>query len=382
MPPVNMNESSLSNSSPGSADSGAAEARAASITDGKEKAEPRVAVIIPNYNGEEYLTTCLNSILDQNYPNYSVTVVDNASADDSVELVKQGFPGVEVVENSRNTGYAGGCNAGLRRELKNRNNKYFVLVNSDVRAERDWLAELVKAAEGDPEIGIAQSLIYLADNHGLINSAGNEAHFLGFGYCGHYREPDRGQFSGIRDVPFASGSSMLVRRALIESIGPLDEELFLYQEDLDLCWRARVAGWRIVLAPASRIHHSYSFSRNKMKFYYLERNRLIVCLKNYKGRSLLVLAPAFIGGELAMLGYSLLGGWLQQKLKGYLYILRNLDSVLARRRQVQATRQSPDSAVAAWWTDRMAFADLADSPLTRIANPVSALYWFIARRLI
>ncbi|MHB9052609.1 MAG: glycosyltransferase family 2 protein [Thermoleophilia bacterium] len=343
--------------------------------------EPRVAVIIPNFNGEEYLTTCLTSILDQSYGNYSVTVVDNASADHSVEIVKHDFPGVEVVENSRNTGYAGGCNSGLKRELKTAA-KYFVLVNSDVRAGREWLAELVKAAEEDLSIGICQSFILLADDQGLINSAGNESHFLGFGFCGHYREPDRGQFTGVTDVPFASGSSMLVRRELIDAIGLLDEDLFMYQEDLDLSWRARLAGWRVVLAPKSRIFHSYSFSRNSRKFYFLERNRIIVSLKNYSGRSLLVLAPAFLGAELAMLAYSVAGGWFRQKLRAYLYLLRNLDRILEKRRQVQATRRLPDAAVAGYWTDRMGFADLADSPLARIANPVSALYWAIARRLL
>lgn len=356
---------------------------------------PRVAVIIPNYNGEAYLATCLDSILDQDYPDFSVTVVDNASADDSVAFVKRAFPQVAVVENSRNTGYAGGCDAGLRRELRDPDNKYFILVNCDVRVERDWLAELVKAAEADPGIGVCQSLILLDEDHAgvadveqtgdsprLINSAGNEMHFLGFGYCGHYREPDRGQFGSVRDVPFASGSSMLVRRELVEAVGMLDEELFMYQEDLDLCWRARIAGWRVVLAPASRLFHSYSFSRNPGKYYYLERNRAVVCLKNYELHSLLVLAPAFIGAELAMLAYSVLGGWFRQKLRGYLWLLRNLDRVLERRRQVQASRQLPDSAIAAFWTNRMGFADLADSPLTRLANPVSILYWKLVRRLI
>lgn len=347
----------------------------------QDAGEPRVAVIIPNFNGEEYLTTCLTSILDQSYGNYSISVVDNASSDHSVELVKHDFPEVAVVENSRNTGYAGGCNSGLIRELKS-DAKYFVLVNSDVRADREWLAELVKAAESDPKIGICQSLIYLADDRGLINSAGNESHYLGFGFCGHYREPDRGQFTGISDVPFASGSSMMVRRELIDAIGLLDDDLFMYQEDLDYSWRARLAGWRVVLAPQSHLYHSYSFSRNSRKFYFLERNRIVVSLKNYSGRSLLVLTPAFLGAELGMLAYSITGGWLRQKLKAYLYLLRNLDRILAKRRQVQATRRLPDAAITAYWTGRMGFADLADSPLTRVANPVSALYWAIARRLL
>lgn len=343
--------------------------------------QPKVAIIIPNFNGRDFLRACLSSLRQQDYPDFTVTVVDNASRDDSAALVKREFPEVKVIENSRNTGFAGGCNAGLRRELKGEA-EYFVLLNSDTRAEPDWLSGLVEAMEGDGSIGIAQSLIMLADRPGVINTAGNEAHYLGFGYCGHYLEENRGQFDRVADIPFASGTALMVRRVVLDDIGLMDEEFFLYQEDLDLSWRARLAGWRVVLAPASRIGHSYSFSRNKMKFYYLERNRHVVCLKNYSSRSLLVLLPAFIGAEAAMTGYSILGGWFGQKVKGYLYLLRNADSILRRRAEVQRTRVVDDSKVTAFWTDRMAFADLQDSPLTRVANPVSSLYWKITRKLI
>lgn len=341
----------------------------------------KVAIIVPNFNGREFLDACLTSLQQQDYGDYTITVVDNASADDSVALVKGGYPDVRVIENSHNTGYAGGCNSGLKRELKG-DAEYFVLLNSDTRAAPDWLRELVAAAASDSAIGICQSMIYLADQPGVINTAGNEAHYLGFGYCGHYRETDDGQFTGVTDVPFASGTAMLVKREVFDRIGLMDEDLFLYQEDLDLSWRARLAGWRVVLAPKSHIGHSYSFSRNKMKFYYLERNRHVVCFKNYSTRTLLVLLPAMIGAEAAMTGYSILGGWFVQKMKGYGFLVRNLYRIREKRAVVQATRVIADSEATALWTDRMGFADLQDSLLTKIANPLSGLYWRLARKLI
>jgi len=342
---------------------------------------PKVAIIIPNYNGRDFLRACLSSLQQQDYPDFTITVVDNASSDGSADLLRREYPEVRLIENSRNTGFAGGCNSGLRRELKG-DADHFVLLNSDTRAAPAWLAELVEAVAGDSAIGIAQSMIHLADQPGIINTAGNEAHYLGFGYCGHYLEKDEGQFAGVTDIPFASGTAMLVRREVFDDIGLMDEELFLYQEDLDLSWRARLAGWRVVLAPKSLVGHSYSFSRNKMKFYYLERNRHVVCLKNYSARTLLVLLPAMIGAEAAMTGYSLLGGWLGQKLKGYLYLLRYADSIRRRRAASQGKRVVSDGEIVAFWTDRMAFADLKDSPLTKVANPLSGLYWKLARRLI
>lgn len=343
--------------------------------------QPTVEIIVPNYNGQDYLDTCLKSLLNQTYSHFRVTVVDNASTDRSVEIVKSRFPGVTLVQNSRNTGFAGACNAGIRRALKG-DASLLVLVNSDTRADSRWLEELVTAALSDPGIGLCQSMIYLANDPSRINSAGNEAHYLGFGYCGHYLEEDRGQFTAVTDVPFASGSALLLRREMLEEVGLLDEDFFMYQEDLDLSWRARMAGWRVVLAPLSHIYHSYSFSRNREKFYYLERNRLLMSLKNYSGRSLALLAPAFLGGEAAMLAYSLTGGWFKQKLRGYLYLLRNADLIAAKRRQVQQKRRVGDAEIVRFWTSRMDFEDLRDSPLTKAANPVSGLYWSLAQKVI
>ncbi|MBE0428405.1 MAG: glycosyltransferase family 2 protein [Thermoleophilia bacterium] len=336
---------------------------------------------MPNYNGQDFLPACLGSLLRLDYPDYRVMVVDNASTDGSVALIKKEFPQVEIIQNRRNTGFAGGCNSGLKRALEG-TARYFVLVNNDTTADPDWLRELVAAADSDPRIGLCQSMIYLDGEPERINSAGNEAHYLGFGYCGHYLEVDRGQFPEVADVPFASGTALLLRRETLEEIGLLDEDFFMYQEDMDLGWRARLAGWRVVLASRSRIHHSYSFSRNPEKFYYLERNRLVMSLKNYSGRSLLVMAPAFLGAETAMLAYSVAGGWFRQKLRGYLYLIRNFDAINRKRRQVQLLRQTGDSEATAFWTSRMGFADLRESRLTKIANPVSAAYWKLARKLI
>lgn len=346
-----------------------------------EAHQPRVEIIVPNYNGHEYLAACLTSILQQNYANYLVTVVDNASTDRSVELIIRDFPDVRVMEMSHNTGFAGGCNEGLKQALKG-DADYFVLVNTDTQADANWLAELVIAAESDPGIGICQSMIRLAKMPNRINSAGNESHFLAFGYCGHYLEEDQGQFPTVMDVPFASGTAMLIRRQTIEKIGMMDEDLFMYQEDLDLSWRARLAGWRVVLASRSLIYHDYVFGRNKTKFYFLERNRLIVSLKNYSGRSILILTPAFLGAEIAMLCYSLKGGWFRQKLQGYLFLLRTAGRISRKRSQVQQLRYVDDAVLVTYWNDRMDFPDMQKSALTTAANVTSKIYWKYARKLI
>lgn len=342
---------------------------------------PSVAIIVPNFNGRDDLDACLGSLLEQDYPDFSVTLVDNASTDASVAFVKQSFPQVSVVENSHNLGYAGGCNAGLKRALRD-DATYFVIVNSDTRAGEGWLRELVEAAAADEAIGVAQSIVYVDEpGEPVVNTAGNEMHYLGFAWCGGYRQPDRGQFAG-GDIPYGSGASLLVKREVLEQVGLFDEDLFLYHEDLDLCLRVRLAGYRIVLAPASHIYHDYDFSRNRSKFYYLERNRMVVLLKSYSLRSLAVLSPALLGAEIAMLGYSLAGGWFLDKLRGYGYLMRNMGGIAEKRRRVQSLRRESDRRMLSYCSARMSFPDLKSNALTRVANPVSQAYWKLARRLI
>lgn len=310
-----------------------------------------------------------------------MTLVDNASVDNSVEIVRSRFPQVNIIESKKNAGFAGGCNLGLNDRLAG-DADFFVFANSDITAHEEWLHELVAAAKSDGAIGICQSLVYLAEKPDIINTAGNEAHYLAFGFCGHYLEKDHGQFEDVTDIPFASGAAMLIKRQVLEEIGRFDEDLFLYQEDLDISWRARLAGYRIVLASRSHAYHHYSFDRNKDKYYYLERNRLLVSMKNYSARSLLVLAPAFIGAEIAMLGYAVADGWSGYKLREYRYLVRNIGKIRSKRRRAQASRVMSDGDIVSFWTDRMGFPDLQDSRLTQLANPVSRAYWRLAHRLL
>ena len=344
----------------------------------------KAAVIIVNFNGKQYIEDCLSSLATQTYRPYEIILVDNGSGDDSVELVREQFPQVQIIQNAENLGFARANNIGIRYTLGS-GCDYFVFLNYDTVVVEDWLEELVGCVKRNPKVGICQSKIYIysADEPGrIINSIGNEAHFLGFGFCGALGEEDGEKYQEDREITFASGSAMLVRREVLEEIGFFDEDFFLYQEDLDLCMRARLAGWSVYLASRSKVHHKYAFAKGKKRFFYTECNRLPRVFKTYETFTLLVILPALLVMEIAVIVFALWGGWLGLKIKAYGEVLRNLTRTLRKRKRLQDMRKVPDREVLSFLTGRVDFPEMA-SPLLRYAyNPFMSLYWRLAKVLL
>jgi len=346
--------------------------------------DDKVAVIIVNYNGKRHIEDCLDSVLRQTYGPYDIILVDNGSRDGSVELAGERFPQVKIIRNRANLGFARANNIGIRYALE-KGCDYFVFLNYDTVVEEDFLEELVRCAKRNAQVGICQSKIYLysEDKPGrIINSIGNEAHFLGFGFCGGFGEEDSQKYEQDREITFASGAAMLVRREVLEKIGLFDEDFFLYQEDLDLCMRARLAGWRVLLASASKVHHKYVFAKDKKKFFYTECNRLPRLLKTYETLTLLVICPALLVMEISVIVFALWGGWLGLKLEAYGEVLHSLGKTLRKRKQLQNMRKVPDREVLSFLTGRVDFPEMA-SPLMRYGySPFMSLYWRLSKALL
>jgi len=348
-----------------------------------DAASERVLVLILTYNGSRYLSDCLSSLARAagTKGTFEIVVVDNASTDDTVALIRRDWPGVRVIENRENLGFAAGNNVGLRYAIEQRFD-YVYLLNQDTVVTPDFLDEAVKVARTDPKAAAVQSKLLLYDDKSKINTIGNEIHFLGFAYAGGYRTPDREL--EVREITYASGASVLVRVSALEDIGLFDEELFLYQEDVDLGWRLRLGGYRIVLAPKSVVYHKYEFTRSVSKFYYLERNRWLVLMQNYKWATCLLIAVPLLVMQIGMLLYSLGAGWWREELKacGYFFRRENWRKLLAKRKQVQEHRRVPDREVVRFFTGRVEFEGLQNPVLKYVANPVFNAWWQIVRRLI
>ncbi len=305
---------------------------------------PQVSVIIVNYNGRAYVEPCLTSVLDQVYPNFQVILVDNGSTDGSAEFVERRFPKVQVVRTGVNLGFGCACNLGAQADtVFPTRGKYLAFLNPDTVVEPNWLGPLVQVLERDTEVGLATAKILLYSQPDRINTCGNEIHFAGFPACRGWMLSSS-EITSIEDVFSVSGAAFVIRRAVFDKIGGFDGRFFLYLEDNDLSWRARLAGYRSLCVPDSLVYHKYEPYFDQEKFFYLERNRYVMLLKNLYWRTLWLLVPALILAEIIAWGYAILQGrgHMQAKLRAYQSLWQHREEVLARRRNVQAYRQVSD----------------------------------------
>ena len=245
-----------------------------------------VDVIVLSWNGMGFLERCLSSLLRQTYPHYHILVVDNASTDGSVAMVRQRFSRVEVIENDRNLGFAGGMNVGLRHAQGG----IIVLLNQDTEVREDWLEWLVEAMESDERIGIVGCKLLYPDGKTLQYAGGILAYPLAIGAHRGRGELDRGQYNTKSEVDFVTGAALGLHRALLEEIGLLDEGFFFYYEDADLCFRAKEAGYRVIYMPkAVAIHHEGISVRHLGVDHYslLHKSRLTFVLKHYSAAQII-----------------------------------------------------------------------------------------------
>lgn len=288
----------------------------------------KVTVIILNTNELQHLKTCLPSVLSQTYPNYEVLVVDNASTDGSIDFIKKYSPGVKVIQNKENLGYAAGNNVGFEHAT----GKYIAVLNPDTEVDKNWLSELIKPLEQNPKIGLTTSKILIYNSRGIVNACGNIAHFTGLDFCRGLGESST-NYSKPEFVGAISGCAFLIRRELLHQMGGFDPDFFIYLEDVDMSWRARLAGYSIFFVPTSLVYHKFTLKLAPWKYFYLERNRYIILLKNCSFKFLVLLGPALLLTEIVTGGYAILNGreFIKNKLRAYWWILRNIDVVYKKR---------------------------------------------------
>lgn len=215
-----------------------------------------VSVIVPNWNGGDFLRLSLESIRNQTYEPIEAIVVDDASTDGSADLVRVEFPEMDLVCLPRNSGFAHAANTGIRRA----HGAVIALLNNDAVAAARWIEELVTALGRHPEAGSAASKMLLWDRRDVINSAGDVFRRCGVPDSRGVWEPDRGQYDQEGEVFGACGGALACRRAMLDDIGLFDERFFMYCEDVDLAFRAQLAGYRCVYAPGAVVWHRLSAS--------------------------------------------------------------------------------------------------------------------------
>src|SRR4051812_20411337 len=337
-------------------------------------ARAAIAVVVVCHDSAADLSATLPALTAQLAPGDELVLVDNTSPDGTPAAGRALAPAATVIETGANLGFAGGCNTGARASTA----PLLLFLNPDAVPAPGCVEALRECAGRRPEWGAWQALVTMAGG-AVVNSAGNEVHYLGFGWAGRCGEP----VSAVADEPagvgFASGAAPVVRREAWDAAGGFDDRYFMYGEDLDLCLRLRLAGWGIGIEPRAAVEHGYEFAKGAYKWFYLERNRWWTILAAYPARLLALLVPALLCFELALLPAAWRGGWLGAKLRAQAAVLRLLPAMLRRRRLVQATRRVPDAAFAAALTASL------DSPYLAAGARVPGLraallaYWRAVR---
>lgn len=289
-------------------------------------------VIVVAHRSGEALTRCLDSLDGED-----VIVVDNGGGGPEIDAAAER---VQVIASS-NRGFGAGCNLGAY----NTDADVLVFLNPDTVAQPGAVAALAHVLE-DPSVGVVQARLRLLDEPELLNSSGNVVHVSGLAWPGGYR--DRADtLTAPREIAYASGAACAIRADVFRELGGFTEELFLYQEDLELCWRARLRGLRVVVTPEADILHAYVLERaDRRKEYFLERNRLVFLLTAYAGRTLLLLAPVLLAVEVGITLLALRQGWLREKAAGWWWLARHGPWIAAKRGATQALRRVPDRSLA------------------------------------
>lgn len=347
-----------------------------------------IGVILVNYKdyAHKFLKECRDSLRAQSLSDFTVYIVDNASSDESRQYLAENYPEAVIVK--RNDGnYAAANNDGIKRARED-GCDYFVIANMDTRFEPDWLRELVKAIEEKKDAGMVQSKILIypkgGDRDEKINSLGNIQHFLGFGFTNGYNQKDR-DIDDLREIKgYASGCSFIISKEVLNRIGEYDEEYWMYHDDLEMGWRARLAGFKVYLAPQSVVYHKYEFGRSIKMLYYMERNRYLSIFHYYKLGTLLLILSALLVMEVGMIAYSIPGKWFKTKMRVNFYFLKpsTWAKIIKKRKEISKIRKIEDREVARSFSGKVLFQEIDNSVLKYIANPVLNLYWVIIKKII
>ncbi|HEY5159826.1 MAG TPA: glycosyltransferase family 2 protein [Gaiellaceae bacterium] len=303
-----------------------------------EKRHRLVSVVIPNWNGRAFLPACLGALRNQTYRELEIVLVDNHSTDDSVAFARAHYQDVKVVNLDENLGFAKAMNAGISASESD----YIACLNNDTEASPQWLSELVACMERHPKAAAVASKMLDQRRPDLLDGAGDIMTRYLRAYPRGKGEQDAGQYDEELEVFGASGGASLWRAEALREIGLFDEDLFAYYEDVDLSFRARLAGYECWYAPLAVVLHAGSGTsapaEGKFTHYHAVRNRWSVIVKDAPSGLLWRNAPRIAVAEL----FSLLRATRERRLKlvfsAYRDVLHHLPAWRRRRREIQARK--------------------------------------------
>jgi len=303
---------------------------------------PLVSIIIIHYKDEKFLTACLNSVKKSTYPYLECIVVDNS--DHKLSCLND--EDVMLIRNGQNLGFAEGCNVGVRAA----SGAYVFILNNDLEIDSACIEKLVAAAVHETKPGIFQPkmLDFYERNKFHSSAAGGMLDILGYpctrGRIFDLVEKDSGQYDHAAEVFWSSGAALFAKKDVLEKAGLFDKDFFLYMEDIDLCWRVQLLGYKVLYVPEAEIYHigSPNLKReNVLRMYYAHRNSLMMILKNYSFITLFFLLPVRAAFELiTVLSALALFKWGRALalIKAVRYIFFNMASIFSKHKDIQRKR--------------------------------------------
>jgi len=309
-------------------------------------AESRIDVIIPSWNGRRYLERCLPTLVRQDHPSFRVIVVDNGSSDGTADWIRSAFPQVACLSLPSNRGFSGGVNAAIRATRGD----FVALLNNDTEVAPGWLRALEAGLDGDRAVGFCTSKIVSLDDATLMDNAGDGFGRKGISYPIGYLECDRGQYDAPRPVFGACGAACIFRREVLERIGLFDEDFFAYHEDVDLSFRAQIAGFACLYIPSAVVYHSGSATSgskiNPFTVFLSTRNNLHVLIKNLPFSLFLRYLPWLVWGQAYwFLKMAVKEGMWGPWIRGILAGLRQARRMVRKRQEVQRLATLPTDAL-------------------------------------
>ena len=310
---------------------------------------PTASVIIPTYNGRDYLQDCLASLHKQTRRDFELIIVDNGSTDGTAAAARQAWPDAHVIEAGRNLGYAGGMNLGAARA----SGEWLVLLNNDTVLEPDWLAQLLAAGQRDPTIGVCSSKVRLLSDRRRLDSFASYLTPCGFLQHRGLLEVDEGQYDGVEDFFSPKGVAFAIRRDLFEAIGVFDPTYFSYFEETDLFWQVWLRGYRIRFAPHALAYHKVGGTAARMSYAFVDyhsfKNRIRTIIKNAGAGTLCWMLPYHLVCCAGLVAIHALrpqrwgNGWAIVKAIGW--NLTHLADTWRARSRVQRARRISDRAL-------------------------------------
>lgn len=295
------------------------------------------AVLVASHERPAVLERLIASLAEQTLAPSQVVLVDQSPDGRFAELSRTPDLHVDVLAVGENLGYPSACNRGAARA----SGQFLLFINPDAEADESCIATLAAALAEHPNAAVAGAQVLLPD--GRVNAGDNGLHLTGLSWAGRFGLA--AEDGPPRPAAVVSGAALMVRRSVFEALGGYTEGFFMYYDDVDFAWRARLVGWEVLFCPHARVAHDYEFEKGSYKWLYLERNRWWCLLAHFRVGTLLALAPLLVAVEAAICARAAAEGWLAAKLGAWRLLWRDRRRLAARRREIQERRTVGDRPI-------------------------------------